>query len=75
MVEKRKLNLKKKGKRLEKTKKNLVEVWAEMALEKEEKGTWKVKYEEVLEEVRMHANIREIKYTMWGYVIEGDLKL
>jgi hypothetical protein len=46
-----------------------------VALEKEEKGTWKVKYEEVLEEVRMHANIREIKYTMWGYVIQDDLKL
>jgi hypothetical protein len=46
-----------------------------VALEKEETGTWKVKYEEFLEEVRMNENIREIKYTMWGYVIQDDLKL
>ena len=75
MLEKRKLNLKKKGKRIENTKKKLVEVWVEVALEKEEKCTWKVKFEEALKEVRMHANIREIKYEMWGYVIQNDLKL
>jgi hypothetical protein len=49
---------------IENTEKNLVELSTKVALEKEEKGTWKVKYEEVLEEVRMHENIREIKYTM-----------